>query len=159
MGSPELRGSTFVGREDELRVLEAEFAEAAAGRGRLGTIAGDPGIGKTRAGEEVVARATIPSGRVLWGPCPEQPGAPPYWPWRQAIRAHAAESDPGTLVTELGAGDVCRISRFPRLRTPTSGASACSTRSLRSCGAPRNARRSSSSSTIYTGPTRHRSSS
>src|SRR5262245_18292041 len=91
------RGSAFVGREDELRLLEAELAEAADGRGRLVAVAGDPGIGKTRAVEEFVARAQLAPGRVLWGPCPEQPGAPAYWPWQQALRAYAAASDPGTL--------------------------------------------------------------
>jgi predicted ATPase len=81
-----LSGNAFVGREEEIRLLEAELAEASAGRGRLVTLAGDAGIGKTRAVEEFVARAPIPSGRVVWGPCPEQPGAPAYWPWVKIIR-------------------------------------------------------------------------
>jgi hypothetical protein len=61
-----LSGNAFVGREDEIRLLEAELAEASADRGRLVTLAGDAGIGKTRAVEEFVARAPIPSA----APCP-----------------------------------------------------------------------------------------
>ncbi len=38
----------FVGRAQELRQLEERFAEAAAGRGQVVTILGDPGIGKSR---------------------------------------------------------------------------------------------------------------
>ena len=36
-----LSGTAFVGREDEIRLLEAELAEAGAGRGRLVTVAGE----------------------------------------------------------------------------------------------------------------------
>src|SRR5215468_3508243 len=93
MGSREVHASAFVGREEELRLLEAELIDAAGGRGRLVAIAGDPGIGKTRVVEEFMARAPLPSGRMLWGPCPEQPGAPAYWPWQQALRTYAAGTD------------------------------------------------------------------
>src|SRR5215813_8907887 len=65
MGSREVRGSAFVGRDEELRFLEAELADASAGRGRLVAIAGDPGIGKTRVVEEFIARAALPTGRVV----------------------------------------------------------------------------------------------
>lgn len=71
-----LSGNAFVGREEEIRLLEAELAEASAGRGRLVTLAGDAGIGKTRAVEEFVGRAPIPSGRVAWGPCPRATRSP-----------------------------------------------------------------------------------
>jgi tetratricopeptide (TPR) repeat protein len=116
MDPHELRGSAFVGRENELGLLEAELAEAAAGRGRLITVAGDAGIGKTRLVEEFVARAPIPSHRVVWGPCPEQPGAPAYWPWQQAIRAYAHGCEAGVLATELGssAPEIARL--VPALR-------------------------------------------
>src|SRR5262245_39060465 len=94
-------GRAFVGREHELRVLEGELAEAAAGRGRLVAVAGDAGIGKTRMIEELIARACVPPGRVVWGPCPEQPGAPAYWPWARALRAYATACEPEKLAAEL----------------------------------------------------------
>src|SRR5215475_12340305 len=121
MGSREVRASAFVGREEELRLLEAELTEAAAGRGRLVGIAGDPGIGKTRVVEEFIARAAVRPGRMVWGPCPAHPGAPPYWPWQQAIRAYADTNDPATLASELGAeaADIARL--VPALRRHVSG--------------------------------------
>jgi class 3 adenylate cyclase len=38
----------FVGREQEMRVLEERFAEAEAGQGQAVSIVGDPGMGKSR---------------------------------------------------------------------------------------------------------------
>jgi len=61
-----LSGNAFVGRENEIRLLEAELAEASAGRRRLVTVAGDAGIGKTRAVEEFVAR--VASSSVMMSP-------------------------------------------------------------------------------------------
>src|SRR5262245_8977063 len=101
MAVREHSGTTFVGREHELGVLEGELAEAAAARGRLVAVAGDAGIGKTSVIEEFIARASVPRGRVLWGPCPELPGAPAYWPWIRALRAYAAGCEPEQLADEL----------------------------------------------------------
>ena len=85
--------SSFVGREKEIGALEAQLAEALAGHGRLVTISGEAGVGKTRAAEELLARSGLPSGRLLWGRCPEQPGAPAYWPWTQALRGYVEQAD------------------------------------------------------------------
>ena len=51
----------------------------------------EPGIGKTRLVQEL---ADVVRGRgagVCWGACDELEGAPPYWPWLQAIRAYIDE--------------------------------------------------------------------
>jgi hypothetical protein len=58
----------FVGRQGELDRLRARWAEAAAGRGRLVLVAGEPGIGKTRLVEELAERAAGDGAEVLWGP-------------------------------------------------------------------------------------------
>src|SRR5262249_33613797 len=110
----------FVGREDELRLLGKELAEAAAGRGRLVTVAGDAGIGKTRIIEECIARASVPPGRVVWAPCQEQAGAPAYWPWVRAIRSYVSGCDPKTLAAELGpnAPEVAQLVVTLRERMP-----------------------------------------
>jgi len=50
------RGPRFVGREPELEFLEAELGRAAAGETRCVLITGEPGIGKTRLAEELLAR-------------------------------------------------------------------------------------------------------
>ena len=54
----------FVGREQEMRVLEERFAEAEAGRGHAVSIVGDPGIGKSRLLIEFRARI---GNRAAWG--------------------------------------------------------------------------------------------
>jgi DNA-binding SARP family transcriptional activator len=77
----------FVGRDRELRELLAALDDAASGRGRLFLISGESGIGKTRLVDEVASRAKDLGALVLWGRCSKRGGAPPYWPWTQALRA------------------------------------------------------------------------
>src|SRR5262249_51532110 len=93
----------FVGREAELAVLRTSLDAASSGDGGLVLVAGEGGIGKTRTVEEFVRRSGIPDERVLWGRCPEQSGAPTYWPWGQALGSYAEIRDPDTLRDELGA--------------------------------------------------------
>ncbi len=92
----------LVGRERELAALEAGLRDARAGRVRLLAVAGEAGIGKTSTVEEFVRRAGLPPGRVLWGRCSEQPGAPTFRPWVRAIRDYAGARDAAALRAELG---------------------------------------------------------
>ncbi|MGA8925367.1 MAG: AAA family ATPase, partial [Solirubrobacterales bacterium] len=77
---------------------------ALAGRGSLQLLVGEPGIGKTRAAEELATYARVSGARVYWGRCREDEGAPAYWPWVQAIRSYARDADPVALAWQLGAG-------------------------------------------------------
>jgi DNA-binding SARP family transcriptional activator len=77
----------FVGRERELAELSPALEDAAAGRGRLFLISGDSGVGKTRLADELASRAKDAGARVLWGRCSKLGGAPPYWPWTQALQS------------------------------------------------------------------------
>jgi predicted ATPase len=81
----------FVGRERELAMLLEGLAAARAGRPRVVLCRGEPGIGKTRLAEELAARAK--GFTVSWGSAIEAAGAPPYWPWRQALRTIARDVD------------------------------------------------------------------
>jgi DNA-binding SARP family transcriptional activator len=110
------RGRVFVGRGRELADLVAGLEDAFAGRGRLVLLVGEPGIGKSRLAEEVIARAGPRGARVLVGRCWEAGGAPAYWPWVQALRALVRESDPAALraQTATGAAYLARI--VPELR-------------------------------------------
>ncbi len=85
--------STFVGRQQEMGELTAALEDAMSGRGRLVMLAGEPGIGKSRAAQEIGAYADLRGSRVLWGRCYEEQGTPAYWPWFQAIRAYVREQD------------------------------------------------------------------
>lgn len=84
---PDAAGTSYVGRRRELTTLEAALADSLSGRGRIVLVCGEPGIGKSRLlGEaERIARGCGVS--VAWGRSTEADGAPPYWPWRQVLRA------------------------------------------------------------------------
>ena len=121
----ETRRGAFVGRDSELAELLAGLDDAFAGRGRLFLLVGEPGIGKSRLAEELIAHARARGARVLVGRCWEAGGAPAYWPWVQSLRAHVRDSDTVALRSQLGAGaaDLAQIvpelrERFPDLPEP-----------------------------------------
>lgn len=112
----------FVGRERELAELVAGLDDAFAGYGRLFLLAGEPGIGKSRLAEELIADARGRGAHVLVGRCWEEGGAPAYWPWVQSLRGYPHESDGAALGLQAGAGgmdlaqivpELCRL--FPEL--------------------------------------------
>src|ERR671921_309229 len=86
-------GTSFVGRDRELAVLEECLASALVGRPQLVLCRGQPGIGKTRLAAEVSSRAESAGAMVVWGGAREAGGAPPYWPWRQVLRTVADHVD------------------------------------------------------------------
>src|SRR4051794_683184 len=106
----------FVGRERELAELSDALARVAAGQGQVVLLVGEPGIGKTRTAEELVAQARARGLVVLWGRANEWEGAPPYWPWVQLLRAYlrGRASDDPRAVFGSGAAEIAQI--VPELR-------------------------------------------
>lgn len=92
----------FIGRDRELAAADRALAAACAGRGGTLMVAGAPGIGKSRMLLRIAERGAAAGCRVLWGRCPEEPGAPPYWPWIQALRAFATTSDAASIDAAFG---------------------------------------------------------
>ena len=94
-----------------MATLAAALDDACARRPRVLMLVGDAGIGKTRMVEEFASRLSLGPQRVLWGRCPEHGGAPPYWPWIQAIGRHVAARDAAEVRRELGghAADVANV--------------------------------------------------
>jgi predicted ATPase len=92
----------FVGRQKEMDQLRALLEETLSGHGRMLTLVGEPGIGKTRTAQELATYAGLRRCQVLWGRCYEGGGAPPYWPWVQAIRSYVRERNPEDLRREMG---------------------------------------------------------
>lgn len=95
-------GTRFVGRATELEQLVARLDDALDGRGGAVLLLGEPGIGKSRLAAELTRLAGARAVPVWWGGCAEDAGAPPYWPWRRALRS--APEPPAALAPVTGGG-------------------------------------------------------
>ena len=108
----------LAGREGELAALDAAVARVRrAGRVELVTLAGEPGIGKSRLVREL-ARHAAPDAQVLIGYCPAYGDGVTYWPLRemvlQALRGrtltsvmaptHDGRAAAATIAATLGLG-------------------------------------------------------
>ena len=118
----EAAADIFIGRRTEISALRAAFDDARAGHGCLALIAGEPGIGKTRIALELANHTARQGARAVWGRCLEEPGAPPYWPWAQILRAtvEPLTHDELTAALRSGAPEVASIvpdiaGRLPKL--------------------------------------------
>lgn len=112
---------TFVGREQELKALEAAFDAALSGQGSLVMIVGEPGIGKTTLTEQLSTYVAMRGGRTLVGHCYEEGSLSlPYLPFVEAMRSHVLEHDGEHLARQLGSGaaEVARIVSEIRDRLP-----------------------------------------
>ena len=117
-----IRGrETFVGRRRELADICAGIDAAAAGRGCLFTLAGEPGVGKSRLAQEAAAHARSQGLRVVWGRCWEHGGAPPYWPWVQVLRGLTRGVEPAKLAAWMGSGAAEIAQIAPELRNQIDG--------------------------------------
>ncbi|HSV70948.1 MAG TPA: AAA family ATPase [Methylibium sp.] len=92
----------FIGRDRELAVADRALAAARAGRGGALLLAGPPGIGKTRMAQQIAEHAEAAGMLPLWGRCPEEPGAPPYWPWTQLLRGCVGDHEGAALAALVG---------------------------------------------------------
>jgi tetratricopeptide (TPR) repeat protein len=89
---------TFVGRVEELHVLEAALGRATNSEPAVVLVGGEAGVGKTRLVAELTGRCATNGTRVLTGGCvPVGDGALPYAPIVEGLRA---------LVGDLGASAV-----------------------------------------------------
>lgn len=80
----------FVGRAQLFAVLDQSLERARAGQAQVVVLTGDPGIGKTRALDELSKRARACGFSVWEGTAYDGGGAPAYWPWIEVLRsAHA----------------------------------------------------------------------
>ncbi|MEE9280754.1 MAG: AAA family ATPase [Myxococcota bacterium] len=106
----------FIGRDDLLRELDAALDDARRGQGRIALLRGEPGIGKTCSAERFADMSRASGATVAQGWCYEGEGAPPFWPWRHALRALLEERGVERTAAQLGprARDLAQI--VPELR-------------------------------------------
>ena len=90
-----------VGRSRELQLLDVVLTRAGRGTGALVLVSGEPGIGKTRLLEEVVTRAKAAGFAAAAGSCPQDEGAPSFWPWVEVLRTLLGDWSPEVLATML----------------------------------------------------------
>jgi tetratricopeptide (TPR) repeat protein/class 3 adenylate cyclase len=101
----------YVGRQSELALLEHHVERACAGGGRLVTIVGDAGAGKSRLLHELRHRVTTAGGvRLLHGRCRAYGDTAPYSPFIEILRdalhmRAAAGTDSGAIVARIEAID------------------------------------------------------
>ena len=108
--------TAFVGRERELGELIIGLEDSCGGHGRLFLLVGEPGIGKSRLADELIARAEARGTRVLIGRCWEAGGAPAYWPWTQVLSALVHQVEPERLRGQLAQDGVELVRLVPELR-------------------------------------------
>jgi eukaryotic-like serine/threonine-protein kinase len=102
----------FVGREQELKQLQAAVDGALSGRGALAMVVGEPGIGKTAVCEQLATYVTLRGGLTLTGHCYEEGSLSlPYLAFVEALRSYASSRPPEELRSQLGtaASDLARI--------------------------------------------------
>jgi class 3 adenylate cyclase/tetratricopeptide (TPR) repeat protein len=78
--------SDLVGRDEELRALEAAAAEARDGRGKVAIVRGEPGIGKSRLTQALVAGLAEDSWNVLAGGGQAHTSEQPFAVWATPLR-------------------------------------------------------------------------
>ena len=82
----------LVGREDELAEAHKVWNKARAGECNVFLVSGDPGVGKTRLVNELIAQAQVQGAYVLAGDCYAE-GNAPYAPVAQIVETAASLVD------------------------------------------------------------------
>ena len=110
----------FVGRGYVLAQLMAALDRAASGIGQLFVVAGEPGIGKTRAVSEFNRLAEARGSRCWWGVAFDGDVAPAYWPWIEILRAAHRQLSANEWQRVLPASRAALAQLAPELGTSSS---------------------------------------
>ena len=106
----------YVGREAERAEASRLLERAMDGHGGVILLGGEPGVGKTRLAEEILAMARQRGCLALTGRCYEMEGTPPFIPWVEIIE-RAARVVPKTAFRELLGDAAAEVAKLvPELR-------------------------------------------
>jgi len=105
----------YFGRVPEMSRLLGRFDDAAAGRGGVVLLAGEPGIGKSHALRQLADAARAGSAVVLAGRCVEGAWVPPFRPFAEAIAGYGELVSPRQLRADLGLAGSALARIAPRL--------------------------------------------
>ena len=108
-------GPGYFGRVPEMSHLVGRFEDAAAGRGGVVLLAGEPGIGKSHALQQLAGVARASSATVLSGRCVEGTWVPPFRPFAEAIDGYGESVGPERLAAEFGPAAAVLARIAPRL--------------------------------------------
>ena len=109
--------TTFVGREVELSLLRRNLDQASRGRCRVVTIAGAPGVGKSRIASEAGAEASQRGFLVLTGNCYDRDDSVPFIPFVEIFEAALARAASPEVFREVLGEDATAIAWvMPQLR-------------------------------------------
>src|SRR5439155_10389063 len=111
----------FVGRQRELTRLKDALVRARAGTGGAVLVSGEAGIGKTSLAEELAKAAAWMEVPAVWGPAIEAAGAPPFWPWTQALRG-LGDTARQPYLPDFGESDSARFRFFEAVGVALRGA-------------------------------------
>jgi AAA ATPase domain len=115
---PGLSEGTLVGRDAELLELhDAALRAVGDGRGWVGLIGGEPGIGKTWLAARCADMLARDGFGSAWVSCPEDDAAPPFWVWDQLLGRLGAG---GALLVRGGETDP-ELARFLLFEAITAG--------------------------------------
>ncbi|WP_291416375.1 AAA family ATPase, partial [Actinophytocola sp.] len=92
-------------------MLAGRVRAALDGSAQVVLVAGEPGVGKTRLVEEVARQAADLGVRTCWGRAADDEGSPPYWLFRQVLRALHLHG-PADLAPEVAGGAEQRFRVF-----------------------------------------------
>lgn len=107
----QLARGRLVGRRSELNKLLEYWKRSQQGLVHLILLSGEPGIGKTRLGNELVVNAQLNGAVVLRGGCYEYEATTPYLPFGEALREWIHGQTSGSVRDLLGstANELARL--------------------------------------------------
>jgi hypothetical protein len=123
--------SRFVGRVDEMRVLEAALERAHGGDAQVVGVVGEPGLGKSRLSFEFAERCRARGLPVYQAHCVSHGKAVPFLPLLEYLRAYfeIGERERDQAVRDKVAGRVLLLDTELTESRSSSSCSACRTRS------------------------------